>query len=63
MGGARTGEFPSESLLRIVMSSSPCSTFTYKAGLSYIVHVEDRPAPWMLPSLNHSCHTLEISQA
>jgi hypothetical protein len=42
MGGARTGEFPSESLLRIVMSSSPCSTFTYKAGLSYIVHVEDR---------------------
>jgi hypothetical protein len=28
MGGATVGEFPFESSLRIVMSSSPYSTFT-----------------------------------
>jgi hypothetical protein len=34
MGGASTSEFPSESLLKIVTNSSPCSTFTYEARLS-----------------------------
>jgi hypothetical protein len=34
MGGAIVRKFPSESSLRIVMSSSPFSTFTREARLS-----------------------------
>jgi hypothetical protein len=33
-GGGTAGEFPSESLLRIVMSSAPCSTFTLETRIS-----------------------------
>jgi hypothetical protein len=34
MEDATAGEFPSESSLRIVISSSACSTFTLVAGVS-----------------------------
>jgi hypothetical protein len=33
MGAVGTGEVPSESLLKIVMSSSCCSTFTHEGRL------------------------------
>jgi hypothetical protein len=71
MGSATIGEFLFESSLRIVLNSSPSSSFTSKSGVSSMVHVEERldvtssvdvaitksltPCPQYLPGPSNHC--------